>query len=412
MSERKPAGGNLLTVRILTVVLSAFILINVGSQIYIHLYSPYETEVALSYKITESVGFRGIYLRNEKVLSYDGGGVVSYPYADGSKIAKGSAVAYVYNSEADVENRFLADKLKEELALLERSQEKGRSETAQQETLSRFISERQIGLIAALDGGDYSVVPQKRSTLLEQLNILQIATGREADFNARITELQTTIADVLCNVTDAVETIRTQESGYFVSMVDGYEDYLRPENAAVLTQEQIDAVLSGPKLETAPNTVGKIIAGYDWKMVGVLEEKDAANFRAGAAINLRIGSEPKLPGTIESITPLEGQGKSVVVLACDRMTSSLAENRTDWAELSVRDYTGIRVPRTALRFYNEERGVFIQYGQEILFRKVNVLFETEDYAVVEKKLEKDYLQVYDELVVKGKDLYDGKPLAG
>jgi hypothetical protein len=62
----------------------------------------YKTETAVSYSSAEEIFFNGVYVRDEKVLTYTGSGVLDYTNADGGRIAKNSVVAYVYGSEDEI----------------------------------------------------------------------------------------------------------------------------------------------------------------------------------------------------------------------------------------------------------------------------------------------------------------------
>ena len=59
-----------------------------------------------------------------------------------------------------------------------------------------------------------------------------------------------------------------------------------------------------------------------------------------------------------------------------------------------------------------ELGVFIKYGDTVKFRKVNIIYETDDFIVSSLDDDGDgYLTMYDEVIVTGKDLYVDKKLA-
>ena len=82
--------------------LSVFILVTVFSQLFLQTKEDYVTETAVIYSSAEKITFQGIYIRNETVINKKVNGILSYPCADGSKIANGSTVAYVYNNENDI----------------------------------------------------------------------------------------------------------------------------------------------------------------------------------------------------------------------------------------------------------------------------------------------------------------------
>ena len=66
---------NTFTTRTLVVLLSLLILATVGSQIYFRVNDRHKTEEAVLCSINENIPFKGIIVRNERVVSYSGGGV-------------------------------------------------------------------------------------------------------------------------------------------------------------------------------------------------------------------------------------------------------------------------------------------------------------------------------------------------
>ena len=57
-------------------------------------------------------------------------------------------------------------------------------------------------------------------------------------------------------------------------------------------------------------------------------------------------------------------------------------------------------------------GVYTVSGMRLKFVPVNVLYSTEDFIICEQQVsEKTVLRLYDEVVVKGKGLYDGKVIS-
>ena len=65
----------------------------------------------------------------------------------------------------------------------------------------------------------------------------------------------------------------------------------------------------------------------------------------------------------------------------------------------------------ALHRFDDEgnAGVFVKVGVEITFKKIKVIVNEGDYAIVEDTTEDNgYLSLYDLVVTEGNDLYDGK----
>ena len=91
------------------------------------------------------------------------------------------------------------------------------------------------------------------------------------------------------------------------------------------------------------------------------------------------------------------------------MNSELASMRTGPMTVVKKEYSGLKIPKSALRVVNSKRGVYVLTGMQVKFVEVNVIYSDDDYMICEKQTEDEkVLRLYDEVIVKGKNLYDGK----
>ena len=62
-----------------------------------------------------------------------------------------------------------------------------------------------------------------------------------------------------------------------------------------------------------------------------------------------------------------------------------------------------------MRVQDGKTGVFVRSGMTVKFVGVNVIHRTDEYIICEQEVSNDtVLRLYDDVVVKGKRLYDGK----
>ena len=91
------------------------------------------------------------------------------------------------------------------------------------------------------------------------------------------------------------------------------------------------------------------------------------------------------------------------------MNSELASMRSGPMTVVKKEYSGLKVPKNTLRVVDSKRGVYVLTGMQIKFVEVNVLFSNDSYIICEKQTEdENVLRLYDEVVTRGKNLYDGK----
>ena len=91
------------------------------------------------------------------------------------------------------------------------------------------------------------------------------------------------------------------------------------------------------------------------------------------------------------------------------MSAELATIRSESVEIQLVEHTGIKVPKRAVVVKDETPGVFIRSGNVVSFRKIKQKYsQPADYVICEVVEEDGYLQMYDDIIVGGRDLYDGK----
>ena len=138
---------------------------------------------------------------------------------------------------------------------------------------------------------------------------------------------------------------------------------------------------------------------------------ESLNYKEGDSLTVytSVKSYPKLPVTVKKINISETSSSAVVLFACNEMNSELASMRSGPMTVVKKEYDGLKVSKNALRVVDSKRGVYVLTGMQVKFVEVNVLFSNDSYMICEKQSADDsVLRLYDEVIVKGKNLYDGK----
>ena len=96
-----------------------------------------------------------------------------------------------------------------------------------------------------------------------------------------------------------------------------------------------------------------------------------------------------------------GDGQSIVILSCDSLDAALVSERVQRIELVFDDYTGLKVPREAIRFNDKkEKGVYVILGQDVQFKKIDIIYEGDDYVLSKNTSNEDYLLLYDQILLE------------
>ena len=157
--------------------------------------------------------------------------------------------------------------------------------------------------------------------------------------------------------------------------------------------------------------VGKLVSDYEWYIAAAVPINDSLNYKEGDELTIytSVKSFSKLPVTVKKINISSDSTSAVVLFACNDMNSELASMRSGPMTVVKREYSGLKIPKSALRVVDSKRGVYVLTGMQVKFVEVNVIYSADNYMLCEKQTEDDKsLRLYDDVIVKGKNLYDGK----
>lgn len=390
------------TEKIVYIVVFVLVSAVVGCQVFMMMNSSHDTEEAVLYTVSDSISFKGIFVRDETPIYYNGEGVVNYLVKDGEKAAKNSVVAEIYDTYDQIEYRNTIDNLKAELSELVRAQSHGTTDYAQPGFISDQIDEKYRSLLLAAANGDYSEFNELKSDMRTLMNIYNISVNAETDYKELEDQLNSEITSSSEKLTPPIGSVKVSKTGYFVSSLDGYESALTSGTIGELTAEDINQIISNPQVFEPINgtiPIGKIFEIYKWQMIGVINTKN--QFITENTYSMSISSSSKDYSVyIESMQPTGNVDEYIIILSCDEMDEALVKNRVERVEIDFGDYTGLKVPRDAIRFLDGEKGVYVMQGQTVKFKKISVIYEGDDFVLSENTSDPEYLNLYNEILLE------------
>lgn len=407
MAEKKQTA---VTTKIVWILVAIFLLVTVISQLFIRYYNPTLTEPAELYSFEEYIQSTGIYIRQEKVVTYSGNGIINYVYSDGEKLAKNSAVAKIYSSRNDLALQLRINELNRQIEVLRDAEKLVGSDNSQLEAFSNQLYENHTEIMQNIIDGNYPAAAALKNDYLNLQSKKQIVSGDALNYTDKIAELQNLITSLSAQISSTPYDLMLQDTGYFVSTVDGYENTLTYDVIDGLDKDKIEEIIKNPVISTNPSVVGKIISDYKWKMVCIVPTGRSMNIYGGAELNVRIGNGTSpVSCSVESIRELDSENR-LLVLDFDIFNQNVILGRTAQVRILFDEYNGIRIPSSAIHFDDKEQmGVYIKVGVNVYFRQIDVVRTEGDYTLVEDTTEKEgYLSLYDSVITEGTDLYDGK----
>ena len=408
MAKKKSRSWN----GLLTFLLALALLSYLGYQTYRSIFSGVKTELAVNYSVYESVEAEGVIFRSETVIPAVNNGHVYYTVKNGARVAKDGVIASVYSSEND---GFLAQQIDEVNARIELLRSLQSNDSSSHVTLD--IIETQLmntvnTLITDAADGMFTGAGTTKSDLLSLLSKKQIITGKTVDFTAEIAKLEQKKKDLNAQYRAAVSVIKAPVAGYFVDNVDGYESTLSSIDPLTLTTGKLRELLSMDVVNTESGA-GKIVGGYEWFFACVVPDSFYNTLSLGSSISLKMDfvSEEEIPVTVAACNK-DNDGNLAVVFRCAYMSEELSDIRKETAQLLIVRHNGLKVPKRAIVINDAmEAGVYIRSGNAAVFRKIDQVYsEPADYIISKITDESGYLHLYDDIIVSGKGLYDGKTI--
>lgn len=394
--------------KLLKIILCIIAIVFIVHQVYSSTYKPITTVSAEYYTAVEGFQINTIIIREESVITSDKKGVLHFTVDDGERVAKNGTIANIYsNAQTSVTvNRI--EQLKERIADIEEMQSYNDVEATDIKLINNKVNNSLNTLIRGIASGDFSSVESDSAELLTNISRRQMITGEQTDFSARLDSLKSELESLNASLPQPIGNIKTDKSGYFVSAVDGYETVLSCDDIDSLTPERIDSL----KSETIPQkAVGKIVSGYTWYIATKVNISDSLKYKVDDKLTLKttLKSTPEIDVKVEKINTSKEDNTAVIIFSCQQMNSELASIRQGSMTIINSTHSGLKLPAKALRFKDNKPGVFVRSGMTIKFVSVNVIYKTDEYIICEQQVSNDsVLRLYDDVVVKGKSLYDGK----
>lgn len=386
---------------------------------------PYTTALAYTYTSNDSAEAVGILVRQETVLPAQTG-IVDVTRSEGEKVGVGQSVAQVYRDSQAQNNQADLEALADQIQLLEYSSDGGGVDSAAK--LDENILQAVTALHAASGVGDYNQLEDQartlKSTVLKRGYVYGNGLGAE-ELSQKLNDLKSQYAALKQQTSSSTSSVRAPQSGVFSTLVDGYETAVTPQTVFQLTPASLSALLAGQGKE-AGGGMGKLITSTRWYFAAALPVSVAERLKEGSTATLRFSGDfdQDIDMRVDQVGQAEGD-KSVAVFSTDRYLSQTTLLRQQTAELIFNSWSGLRIPKQALRMekstytdketgqevQNNRLGVYALLGGRAEFKTVEVVTEGDDYYVVRSTTdESDALRAGDEVIVRATELYDGQLL--
>ena len=389
-------------------LLLAIVLVFIVHQSISSIYKPIKTESAVYYTASDGFKITGLIIRDETEVKSNTSGAMHFLLEDGSRVAKNGTIANIYSSESASITVTQIEDLKKKIADIKDILSYNDIEAANLDIINSKVYNAVNDFILKTSAGDYTQAMSSSNALLSAINRKQAALGTTDSFKKQLKSLNSRLKELSADLPSPKGKITSSVSGYFVSKIDGYEKVLSTKDLSKLTPEFL---ASAKAKEPEKNVIGKIVSDYEWYIAADVKVSDSLKYKEGEELKIAtsVKSSPMLSVTVKKINISDKTDKAVIIFACNEMNQELASMRSGPMTVIKSEYSGLMISKKALRVVDAVRGVYVVNGMQINFVPVNIIYSAEDFYICEKQTDSDgVLKLYDSVVVKGKNLYDGK----
>lgn len=386
-------------------ILLAAIAAYFGYNVVSSLYAPLMTATVTPYEAGAGYYASGFVVREEELL-YSQYGTTVLNCAEGAHVAANDTVATGYRSEDAKTRQTRIDELSGQIEQLQYAWSAVSSVYDQAALdadiagdlaqLSRYLALRDMNSVSDLS-------PELKGLILRR-------TGSDSDsgsLQARISTLQAELETLEAQSAGDTSAILAGKAGTFSAAVDGYESVLTPERLMEMTVAEFESVQPD---ETDANAIGRLVTSAPWYYACVVPASELSGVEEGNRATLTFARDYYQPVTMR-VARLGGNeaGSRLLVLSSDRALQNVTLLRQQSAEIVFTSYSGLRVPKSAVRVENGQTGVYILEGTLAKWKPITILHDTgESYVVTLDTSSTNNLWPGDELIINAKNLYDGK----
>mgnify|MGYP000063785068 CR=1 FL=1 len=388
-------------------------------------------------EVSDVLQAQGFILRNETVIDESYSGVLSYRVADGSRVSRGGVIADIFSNESDAASQRELDQLDQEIENLQSLSQTANFYVANPSMLGDQIYSALEGISQLVNENDFSGLNTQKGRAAEcphpaPADYRRGERGRLQPAHQQLQSQRDTRGqpDWLCNgeYPGPGSGLLYQHCGR-PGKCDGYfpggEHYSGPGGGAFRAAA------------SSTDAVGKICQDFNWYAVCVFDEDDMVHFEGVEDVYLDIpfASTEQIPAKVLARNSDGESGKTAVVFQCSTMDADIAAVRNEAIQVTVNTYSGVLVNERAIRFADVEytttdeagntvtqvqenvKGVYVLYGGQLEFVQVFTDQTVNGYAICRTDLTEEEqsmlvtdstIQLYDQVVVEGTDLYDGK----
>ncbi len=402
----------------------------IGIVVYVYLQvmggfdSDIVTETAMHVTLNDSISADACLFRNETVARVPDGGNIVTLVSEGERVSKGQLIANIYSDESDAVLQDDINRINRQIEIIEDSAVDSQFVISDLHELDDDIDELFDEVYFNAAGGKISEVISDSSKLLVKLNKRDLIVESDFDYSQQLQKLVDEKNALESRISSLSTPVHSTSSGYFFGDVDGYESIFDISKIDSLSLSDFENLLEKEADEELASSASvKIVNDFVWYVACFVDYESASTLVSGRKYTLVFpdSGDEEIDMSLYKVVSETDSATAVAVFRVNVLPADFGYKRFQSAEIVLDSLEGVSVPKKALRVVDGVEGVYILVGDVIRFRAVERIAEKDNYYVAKLKTNKELfeesvndevlvksLSLYDNIIVSGKDLFDGK----
>lgn len=400
---------------IVSALVSIFVIFFLGYHLVKDFGNDIETVRNQLVTVQETITLDAYIIRDETVLYSSVSGGISCLYGDGEKVAANTIVANIYSGSDSSQIRKEIMSIDEKITLLENSNVSDNILISDTKAIDNQLSDLFYTIRSKVESNELQYALRKTDEFLTLLNKRQVVVKTIDSFDSRINELNSEKLSLSSKLNNVSATVKTNNSGYFYSEIDGYEEIFSSDKIDEMTLEDFyDMINTDSDSALYSNekgySVGKIVNDFYWYAACEITKEQLRGFNEGDRYDVIFpyNNDTVLTMELYRVISRTDSDSAVLILRSNRLESGFNFLRCQTISIVEKEYTGYKVPVSAVRVVDGVEGVYVLDGNIVEFKKINPLYEADGDFIVSEKVESGELGKLDTIITEGKNLYSGK----
>ena len=416
---------------IATLALCVFAVIYVYFQVIGGFDDEIVTESSMLMSLNDGIVCDACIFRDETVVDVAENGVVVTLVSEGQRVSKGQIVANIFPDEDTALLQDELNRVTRRIEILEDSSVDKQFVISDLQKVYDDISSRILDISKDVTHGRIDGAVEGSEDLLVRLNKRDLIVETEFDYTGELDTLKERKEQLQSRIFNVSTPVFASDSpGYFYAEVDGYENIFSIDSVKDINLDNFDNYLgANPDEELAESGSIKLVNDVVWYVVCSFDSEEKSKLKNGYKYTLSFPEDGnyELTMRLENVISETNNEKALAVFRVNVLPGDFSYKRFQQAKIVIKQLEGLSVPKKAHRVVDGVEGVYILVGDVIRFRHIQHLSEnaqTDDYYLVDPDADSLVLNEgtdnervikplsrYDNIIISGKDLFDGKIVA-